>query len=186
MLNRWNVQPHFSAPILIEPPGVAERLELAESGHWQNLFNMIFLDILDQHQVGQQIAARKESRWGRSVFFWLALGVAALGLGVIGVVVPLLPTTPFLLVAAFAFARSSKRLHDWLVDHPTFGPLIKNWHAHGAISRRTKIVSVVSMVGVFGLALAMGAPRHVLLIQAVVLSIAAVFVVSRPLPPDQH
>lgn len=123
---------------------------------------------------------------GPTRFLWLALGVAALGLGAAGVVLPLLPTTPFLLVATFAFARSSKPLHDWLVNHPTFGPLIENWHAHGAISKRTKLLSAASMVGVFSLALAMGAPRHVLMIQAVVLSIAAAFVLSRPLPPDQR
>lgn len=122
---------------------------------------------------------------GPTRFLWLALGLVALGLGALGVVLPLLPTTPFLLVAAFAFARSSKRLHDWLVNHPTFGPFIENWRDHGAISRRTKIVGVASMIAVISLAFAMGAPRYVLLIQGGVLSIAAAFILSRPLPPDQ-
>jgi uncharacterized membrane protein YbaN (DUF454 family) len=52
-----------------------------------------------------------------------------------GVVLPMMPTTPFLLLATFAFARSSLRLHDWLVAHPRLGPPINDWRAHGAVSR---------------------------------------------------
>ena len=114
---------------------------------------------------------------------WLALGFTALGLAILGIALPLLPTTPFLLVAAFAFARSSKRLHDWLLNHQHFGPLIENWRAHGAIGRRTKIISAASMIGVFFLSVIMGAPGYVLIIQAIVLSLAAAFVLSRPSPP---
>ncbi len=122
---------------------------------------------------------------GPARFLWLALGLVALGLGALGVALPLLPTTPFILVATYAFARSSKRLHDWLLNHPTFGPLIENWHRHGAIGRRTKAVGIASMISVFCLAVAMDAPSHVLVIQGIVLSIAAAFVLSRPPPPDQ-
>ena len=114
---------------------------------------------------------------------WLALGIVALGLAILGAALPLLPTTPFLLVAAFAFARSSKRLHDWLLRHKVFGPLIENWRDHGAIGRRTKIISAISMVGVFLLSVFMGAPGYVLGVQLVVLSLAAAFVLSRPSPP---
>ena len=57
---------------------------------------------------------------------WLLAGLASVAIGAIGVVVPLLPTTPFLLVAAFAFARSSTRLNRWLREHRSFGPLIHN------------------------------------------------------------
>ncbi|MEO1595628.1 MAG: YbaN family protein [Pseudomonadota bacterium] len=112
------------------------------------------------------------------------MGVTALALGIIGIPLPLLPTTPFILLAAFAFARSSTRLHDWLVQHQTFGPLIANWREYGAISRRAKWVSLASMVAVFGLSLALKVPTHALVIQAVVLSASAVFVMSRPLPPE--
>ena len=114
---------------------------------------------------------------------WLVIGVLALALGALGIVLPLLPTTPLVLVAAFAFARSSERLHRWLLDHHIFGSLIDNWRRHGAISRRAKVVSVVSMILVLALSLVMSAPAAVVVIQFVALGAAACFVLSRPLPP---
>lgn len=116
-------------------------------------------------------------------YIWATIGLIALGLGLVGVVLPLLPTTPFLLIAAFAFARSSPRLSAWLINHQTFGPLIKNWQAHGSINRRTKKVAVFTMLLAFLLSLALGVAQHVLIIQAVVLSLAALFVLTRPHGP---
>ena len=116
---------------------------------------------------------------------WFALGMTALGLGMLGVFLPLLPTTPFVLLAAFAFARSSKRWHDWLLAHRIFGPMIENWRAYGAISRRAKILSAVSLLGVFCLSLVLNVSSTVLIIQAIVLSASALFILTRPLPPDQ-
>ena len=69
---------------------------------------------------------------------WMALGWAALGLGVLGVLVPLLPTTPFLILAAYLFSRGSERLHAWLLNHRIFGPPIENWRTHRAISTKAK------------------------------------------------
>ena len=114
---------------------------------------------------------------------WFCLGMAALGLAVLGAVLPLLPTTPFLLVAAYGFARSSQRWHDWLMRHRVFGPLIENWRAHGAIGRRTKIISVISIIGVFCFSLAIGVAPLFLAIQGAVLVCSALFVVTRPAPP---
>lgn len=116
---------------------------------------------------------------------WLAVGLLALALGCVGIVVPLLPTTPFLLLAVFAFAQSSERLHDWLVEHPVLGTFIEDWRKHGAINRRAKLVSVVSMVAVFALSLALGLATPVLVAQAVALAGAATFVLTRPSPPNQ-
>lgn len=101
----------------------------------------------------------------------------------LGVVLPLLPTTPFVLGAAFAFARSSRRWSAWLHGHPVFGPLIHDWRQHGAIGRRTKILGVASMVGVLALSLALQVRPMVIGMQAVVLSASAAFVLSRPSPP---
>lgn len=116
---------------------------------------------------------------------WFALGVAALGVGALGVVVPLLPATPFVLVAAFAFARSSERWHAWLLAHPVFGALIENWRAYGAISRRAKAAGLLTMLAVLAISLAFRAPPLVLVIQALVLAGAAAFILSRPIPPQQ-
>ena len=114
---------------------------------------------------------------------WLVIGILSLGLGALGILLPLLPTTPLVLLAAFSFARSSDRLHQWLLEHDVFGALIENWRRYGAISRRAKIVSVVSMAAVLILSLAMAAPTHVIVIQAIVLGAAALFILTRPLPP---
>ncbi len=66
-------------------------------------------------------------------FLYLGLGFASLALGAAGVVLPLLPTVPFVLLAAFFFARSSPRLEARLLDHPRFGPHIRAWRERGAI-----------------------------------------------------
>ncbi|MEL7041169.1 MAG: YbaN family protein [Pseudomonadota bacterium] len=114
---------------------------------------------------------------------WMGAGFVALGAGMAGAVLPLVPTTPFILLAAFAFARSSKRWHDWLLAHNVFGPLIHNWNQHGAISRRAKILSGISMVAVFAISLMLGASSLVLICQSVILSASAMFVFTRPDPP---
>jgi uncharacterized protein len=113
----------------------------------------------------------------------ILIGLISLGFGIVGVFLPLLPTTPFVLVSAFAFANSSERLHQWLVDHDVFGPLIANWREHGAISRRTKIVSILSMVAILTLSVILAVPTHVIVIQALALSCSAAFILTRPLPP---
>ena len=116
---------------------------------------------------------------------WLVVGLVALALGAIGIAVPLLPTTPLILLAAFCFARSSNRLHEWLVTHDIFGPLIENWRRYGAISPRAKIISVVSMAAVLAISLALAVPTGVIIVQLVVLGAAALFILTRPLPPAQ-
>ncbi len=76
---------------------------------------------------------------------WVFVGLAALG-----VVLPLLPTTPFLLVAAACFARSSPRFYEWLLRNRVFGPLIRNWRETRSIPLRVKAVSIVMIALVGG------------------------------------
>ena len=116
----------------------------------------------------------------------ILVGLTALALGALGIFLPLLPTTPFVLVAAIAFANSSERLHQWLLDHNIFGPLIENWRRYGAISRSTKILSLASMVAIVLISWLMAVPTYVIVVQAAVLSISATFIVTRPLPPPQQ
>lgn len=111
---------------------------------------------------------------------WLAGGLIALALAAVGIVLPLLPTVPFLLLAAFCFARSSERLHRWLLDHPRFGPPIRQWEERGAIGRRAKWIATVSMAGSVMIALWLGLPGWVVAVQAAVLAAVAVFIWTRP------
>lgn len=85
---------------------------------------------------------------------WLliSVGVSCVALGVVGVFVPLLPTTPFLLVAAACFIRSSDRLHQRLITHRTLGPYLRNYQEHRAITRRARIVALVTLWGTIGYA----------------------------------
>ena len=111
---------------------------------------------------------------------WLLLGLICVALAIIGVVLPLLPTVPFLLLAAFCFARSSERLHYWLLSHPRLGPPIEDWQSRGAINPAAKRLATISIALVFGLSLALGLKTTVLLIQAVVLSGVLIFIWTRP------
>jgi hypothetical protein len=111
---------------------------------------------------------------------WLVLGGLFLALGLLGVVLPVLPTTPFLLLAAGCFAKSSPRLHRWLVDHPTFGPPIRNWEENGAISRRAKRLAVGSMITVFGASALLGLALPWLALQGVLIVMGCAFVLTRP------
>ena len=114
--------------------------------------------------------------------FHFALGVMATGLAVLGAVLPLLPTTPFLLVAAWAFARSSPRLEAWLVDHARFGPLIADWRREGAVSRRVKRLSATVMLATLALGALFGLSIALLALQAAIFAAVSLFLWTRPEP----
>ena len=76
---------------------------------------------------------------------FLACGLAAVVLGIAGIFLPLLPTTPFMLLAAACFARSSERFHAWLLAHPLLGATVREWEEYRSIRRRTKWIAIVTM-----------------------------------------
>lgn len=78
------------------------------------------------------------------------LGFLFIGIALLGVVLPLLPTTPFVLLAAACFARSSEKWHRWMLANDTFGPMIRNWEKNRCISCRVKLIAIASMVIVGG------------------------------------
>ena len=93
-------------------------------------------------------AARKQSlRKVIAARLWWLLAYASLGIGIVGIFLPVLPTTVFVLLAAYAAARGSRRLHRWLLRHRSFGPAIRDWQRHGAVSRRAKWSATLAMLG---------------------------------------
>ena len=107
-------------------------------------------------------------------------GVLFVAIGTIGVILPLLPTTPFLLLAAYCFARSSPKLHDWLLNHRSFGPMISNWDRYGSIDRRSKCIAMIVILMTLGISVAIGVPWWALASQTVVLVIVSTFILTRP------
>jgi uncharacterized membrane protein YbaN (DUF454 family) len=75
----------------------------------------------------------------------LVIGSIAIAMGVVGIVLPVLPTTPFLLVAAYCYIRSSERFYCWLINHRVLGVYIHNYLEHRAITRNTKIMALASL-----------------------------------------
>lgn len=77
--------------------------------------------------------------------FWLAGGLLSVGLGILGIALPLLPTVPFFLLAAFCFARSNPVWEQRLLNHPTYGPPLRQWRTRRAISRKAKLAALTAM-----------------------------------------
>ena len=111
---------------------------------------------------------------------WMGLGLVAVALGVLGVVLPVLPTTPFMLLAAGCFAKSSPRLHDWLVTHRVFGPPLRNWAERGAIAPGAKRGATLAMAGVFVVSLVLRVPLWALAVQGLAMGGALTFILTRP------
>ena len=120
----------------------------------------------------------------RVVYF--CMGCVMVALGAIGAVTPLLPTTIFLIAAAWCFARSSPRLEAWLLNHPQFGKTLRDWRSDGAISRPAKMMACAGMT--FGFVVFWFSSDPSLLLAAGVaalLLVSAAYVVSRPTIVDQ-
>ena len=111
---------------------------------------------------------------------WLCAGWVCVGLAALGVILPLMPTVVFLIVAAYAFSKSSPRFHTWLLTHPTFGPPLNDWLERGAISRNSKIAASIAILASFVLAWALGAPNVILAVQVLILGLVLVFILTRP------
>lgn len=111
---------------------------------------------------------------------WLLFGTVTLALGAAGIFLPLLPTVPFLLLSAFAFSRSSERLHRWLLVHPLFGPSVSAWRERGAIGRRAKWLASGSIAAAFLISVALGLEPWALGVQALALVAVSIFIWTRP------
>jgi uncharacterized protein len=90
------------------------------------------------------IVPSERPRWQRAL--WLLAGTLSLLAGIVGIFLPLLPTTPFVLLAALCFSRGCLRCEAWLLNHPRFGPMVRDWRANRAVPLRAKQLSGVMMV----------------------------------------
>ncbi len=123
--------------------------------------------------------ARARFRWA-----WWLLAYLSLGTGIVGIFVPGLPTTVFILISAWAASRGSGRLHNWLLQHPQFGPSIRNWQAHGAVSRKGKWMATLTMAVCAAIMLWCVPIAWVKWLSIGCMTAVALWLWSRPLPPD--
>ncbi|WP_449221688.1 YbaN family protein [Tistrella mobilis] len=107
-------------------------------------------------------------------------GWICVGLGAVGAVLPLMPTTIFLILAVACFMRADPELARRLLEHPRYGPSIRAWRERGIVSRKAKIAAVVAMAAGLVFSWALGAPAMVLAGTAVILILVATWLVLRP------
>jgi len=112
--------------------------------------------------------------------FLLVAGWILTALGVVGMVLPLMPGTIFLILAAWCFSRSSPRFEAWLLGHPRLGPQIRRWRQAGTIDRRVKLVACGSMLLSFAILTRTAAPPIALWVTGACLLAAGAYVASRP------
>lgn len=114
---------------------------------------------------------------------WWALAYFSLALGLVGIVLPGLPTVPFVLLSAFAAARGSEKLHRRLLADRRFGPMIRDWEAHGAVSRRAKRLAT-TMMAACAVIMFLTAPRPWMAATGTaIMAVVAAWLWRRPEPP---
>lgn len=122
--------------------------------------------------------------WTRSVARWpyAVLAYVSVALGLLGVLLPGLPTVPFLLLGAWAASRGSKRVHDWLHQHPQFGPAIREWREQRAVSTRSKVAAVALLATSWGILYWRQVDPRLLLGLTILFAGVATFLLTRPGP----
>ena len=112
---------------------------------------------------------------------YLMLGIVFFAAGVIGVFLPVLPTTPFMLLALWAFSNSSQRLHDYIWHHKRYGPLVRAWKKYGAVPLRAKVSALIVMaLSAIFVVFFSGAPYWAILSALALMLVGATYLVTRP------
>lgn len=123
---------------------------------------------------------------GPARYAMLGLGIVMTGIGVAGLILPGLPGTVFLIIALWAFSRSSERFQLWLFNHPRFGASLRTWHTHRVIPRRAKIAAVSMMaISQAMLTVLVAESWELPLISAFVLALVSAWILSRPSTPPE-
>jgi uncharacterized membrane protein YbaN (DUF454 family) len=117
---------------------------------------------------------------------WWLLAYVSLGVGIVGIFVPGLPTTVFVLISAWAASHGSERLHRWLLDHPRFGPAIRDWQAHGAVSRKGKWMASLTMLACALITLWCVPLAWVKWTSISIMACVCLWLWLRPLPPGER
>lgn len=113
-------------------------------------------------------------------FFFVCCGHLSLAIGVIGIFLPILPTTPFVLLACGCYAKGSERFHVALLRNKWFGPLIKDWHEHKTISIRAKAIAILMIAANIMLAIVVVPLLPVKIILGVLGIVVALYIFTRP------
>jgi uncharacterized membrane protein YbaN (DUF454 family) len=114
---------------------------------------------------------------------YLVTGLLFVGLGVLGAFLPVVPTTPFLLVSLWAFSKSSARLERWLLEHPRFGPRLVAWRTQRVIPLPVKLTAWGSMIASVTFMAVTGVPVTGILGAASVMAIGAIYIATKPSRP---
>jgi len=110
---------------------------------------------------------------------YLSLGFGFTGIGLLGAILPVLPTTPFLLLASFFFARSSPRLRDWLERSPLFGPFLQDWHRYHGVRLSVKLTAIAVLVLAVAASIAFGNLSEGVVLLLLALAVIGLMVVLR-------
>lgn len=116
---------------------------------------------------------------------WLAAGWALTGLGVVGLILPVMPGTVFLILAAGCFARGSPRIERWLLEHPRLGPSVVAWRRDAAIPVKAKIAAFAGMAFSIVLVSVTGAPPIAIWSTVALVAVGALYVGTRPSGPKR-
>lgn len=120
---------------------------------------------------------------GSSVrWLWAATAYVCAAAAILGLVIPGLPTTPFLLLAAWAASRGSRRLDDWLHAHPQLGPALADWKENRAVSTNAKALAVIFLLLSWAIMVWRGVSIWILALLAVLFACVLTFVLTRPRP----
>jgi|TARA_B100001741_G_scaffold262190_1_gene226489 uncharacterized membrane protein YbaN (DUF454 family) len=116
-------------------------------------------------------------------YLYISLGFIFVGLGFLGVVVPGIPTTPFILLAAWLFSKSSPKFEKWLLNHKIFGPLIINWKLYRGISKNSKIYAIITVIITFTTTVWFAFSYQIDILLVLGGMILCAFIYTRPVPP---